>query len=238
MSKARLITLVGPLTILVGAMWLVASIGEIVLLTGLGGADTTFWEFFNLIPISLSLVPLLFALIGTRLRFEQSAGLAGRLGLALSVAGCAGVIFSLLASILLDQGGAWARPAVLGELHELYSRVLSAEPHDRVHAVRRRCVEIQAAAPLEPAAPAAGFHPRAQFHAGVVWKVHVPLHRCLSTARNHRRVLGAAWHCAAEPGIGPTSQQPRSEALLPPGAANSFSFRASVTIYLIAGYYR
>jgi hypothetical protein len=101
MSKERLIALAGPLTILVGAMWVVASIGEIVLLTGLGGADTTFWEYFNLIPSFLSLVPLLFALIGTRLRFQQSAGVPGRLGLALSVAGCAGMIVSLLASILL-----------------------------------------------------------------------------------------------------------------------------------------
>ena len=44
---------------------------------------------------------MLFALIGTRLRFHQSAGVLGRLGLALSVAGCAGVIVSVLANILL-----------------------------------------------------------------------------------------------------------------------------------------
>jgi hypothetical protein len=109
MSKTRLITLAGPLTILVGAMWVVASIGEIVLLTGLGGADTTFWEFFNLIPTLLSLVPMLFALIGTRLRFQQFAGAPGRLGLALSVAGCAGVIVTMLASIL------WIRVAPEGD---------------------------------------------------------------------------------------------------------------------------
>ena len=45
---------------------------------------------------------MLFALIGTRLRFHQSAGVLGRLGLALSVAGCAGVIVSVLAHLLLS----------------------------------------------------------------------------------------------------------------------------------------
>jgi hypothetical protein len=49
----------------------------------------------------LSFIPLLFALIGTRLRFHPAAGVPGRLGLALSVAGCAGMIVFVLASILL-----------------------------------------------------------------------------------------------------------------------------------------
>jgi hypothetical protein len=100
MSKARLITLAGPLTILVGSMWVVASVGEIVLLTGLGSADT-FWDFFYLIPIFLSLVPMLFALIGIRLRFHQAAGIPGRLGLVLSVAGCASLFVFILATPLL-----------------------------------------------------------------------------------------------------------------------------------------
>jgi hypothetical protein len=58
---------------------------------------------FLAIPFFLSFVPLLFALIGTRLRFHPSAGVPGRLGLALSVAGCAGVLVALLATILLGR---------------------------------------------------------------------------------------------------------------------------------------
>jgi hypothetical protein len=104
MSKARLIALAGPLTILVGSVWLVASLGDLVLRIGLGG-DEKFWDLFVVfwsIPFFLSFVPMLFALIGTRLRFQQSAGILGRLGLALSVAGCAGVIVSVLAHLLLS----------------------------------------------------------------------------------------------------------------------------------------
>lgn len=113
MSKTRLIALAGPLTILVGSMWLVASIGEFVLLTGLGSPDT-FWDIFWFFPIFLSFVPMLFALLGTRLRFHQTAGVPGRLGLALSVAGCAGMIVFVLASILFGviapevEQGPWA----------------------------------------------------------------------------------------------------------------------------------
>jgi hypothetical protein len=100
MSKAPLIALAGPLTILVGSVWLVASLGDFVLRTGLSSAETfvAFWS----IPFFLSFVPMLFALIGMRLRFQQSAGVMGRLGLALSVAGCAGVVVSVLAHLLLS----------------------------------------------------------------------------------------------------------------------------------------
>jgi hypothetical protein len=113
MSKARLTAWAGPLTILVGSLWVVASIGEFVLLTGLGSADT-FWDVFWLFPTFLSFVPLLFALIGTRLRFHQTACIPGRLGLVLSVAGCAGTIVFVLASMLVGavapqvEQGSWA----------------------------------------------------------------------------------------------------------------------------------
>jgi hypothetical protein len=100
MSKARLIALAGPLTILIGLMWMVASIGEMVILIEPASADT-FWDIFWFIPVSLSFIPMLFALIGTRLRFHQAAGVPSRLGLMLSVAGCAGMIVFVLASILL-----------------------------------------------------------------------------------------------------------------------------------------
>jgi hypothetical protein len=100
MSKAGLIALAGPLTVLVGAMWLVASIGELVILLKPANSDT-FWDVFWLIPVFLSLVPMLFAQIGTRLRFHQTADVPGRLGLVLSVAGCAGMIGFVLASIMI-----------------------------------------------------------------------------------------------------------------------------------------
>lgn len=103
MSKARLIALAGPLTILVGSMWLVASIGDLVLRTGPAKSEKI-WDLFLdfwIYSFFLSFVPLLFALIVTGLCFHQSAGVLGRLGLALSVAGCAGVIVSVLAYILL-----------------------------------------------------------------------------------------------------------------------------------------
>ena len=100
MSKARLIALAGPLTILLGSVWLVASIDDLVLRIGLASAEmfVAFWS----IPFFLSFVPMLFALIGIRLRFQQSAGVLARLGLALSVAGCAGVIVFVLAHLLLS----------------------------------------------------------------------------------------------------------------------------------------
>ena len=85
MSKVRLIAWAGPLTIVVGALWLVASMGDFAFQTGLF-SDEAFLGFVA-IPFFLSFVPLLFALIGTRLRFHPSAGVLGRLGLALSVAG-------------------------------------------------------------------------------------------------------------------------------------------------------
>ena len=101
-SKARLISLAGPLTILVGAMWMVTSIGDFVFQTWLSG-DEAFLGFMA-IPFFFSFIPMLFALIGTRLRFHQSSSGLGRLGLALSVAGGAGVIVSVLANILLGGG--------------------------------------------------------------------------------------------------------------------------------------
>lgn len=98
MSKARWIALAGPLTILVGSMWMVASIGSFAFQTGLLGDEALVGILA--MPVFLSFIPLLLALIGIRLRFHQSAGVLGRLGLALSVAGCAGVIVFMLAQLL------------------------------------------------------------------------------------------------------------------------------------------
>ena len=105
MSKERLIALAGPLSILVGVVWLVPAIVDFALRSALPRTER-FWDLFLSLwsfAFFLSFVPLLFALIGTRLRFHASAGPLGRLGLALSVAGCAGLTASLLAYLLLSR---------------------------------------------------------------------------------------------------------------------------------------
>lgn len=117
MSKSRLIALAGPLTIAVGALWVLTAIGDFAFRTVLDG-DEAFLGLL-IIPVFLSFVPLLFALIGARLRFHPSTGAAGRLGLALSVAGCAGLLVFLLASPLLNRaapeagGISWANYAAV-----------------------------------------------------------------------------------------------------------------------------
>jgi hypothetical protein len=117
MSKARLIALAGPLTILAGALWVASSIGDFAFQTGLF-RDEAFVGFVA-IPFFFSFVPMLFALIGTRLRFHQSASALGRLGLALSVTGCAGVIVAVLAQVLLSgvapevEQGSWINYAAV-----------------------------------------------------------------------------------------------------------------------------
>jgi hypothetical protein len=110
MSKARLIAWAGPLTIVVGALWLATSIGNFAFQTGLARDEGLLG--FVILPFLLSFVPLLFAVIGTRLRFHPSAGSLGRLGLALSVAGGLGVIVSVLASILLGGAAPEAAPGL------------------------------------------------------------------------------------------------------------------------------
>ncbi len=102
LSKTRLIALAGPLTVGVGVLWVTASLGDLAFQTGLA-QDEALLSLITL-PFLFSFVPLLFALIGTRLRFHQAAGGLGRLGLAVSLAGCAGLIVSVPASLLL--GGA------------------------------------------------------------------------------------------------------------------------------------
>jgi len=104
MSKERVMTLAGPLTIIVGMLWVLASIGEFVLLVGLGSPDS-FWDVFWLFPVSLSFLLMIPAFIGTRLRYQESAGGIGRLGLALSVAGCVGMCMFFLVGFVLGAFG-------------------------------------------------------------------------------------------------------------------------------------
>jgi hypothetical protein len=104
MSKERLMTLAGPLTILAGSLWMLASIGEFVLLVGLGNPDS-FWDVFWFFPVSLSFLVMIPAFILTRLRYHRAAGGIGRLGLALNVAGCVGMSIFLLVSFVLGAVG-------------------------------------------------------------------------------------------------------------------------------------
>lgn len=100
MFKARLMKMAGPLTVLVGALWLLAALGDFVFRIGLQGNEA----FLGLItlPFFLSFIPLLFALLGIRRHFHPIAGGLGRLGLLVSVAGGAGVLVSVLINILLS----------------------------------------------------------------------------------------------------------------------------------------
>ncbi|MCC6603377.1 MAG: hypothetical protein IT327_09225 [Anaerolineae bacterium] len=100
MFKARLMTMAGPFTVLVGVLWLLAALGDFVFRISLQGREA----FLGLItlPFFLSFIPLLFALLGIRLRFHLVAGGSGKLGLTVSVAGGVGVITSVLINILLS----------------------------------------------------------------------------------------------------------------------------------------
>lgn len=103
MSKARLIALAGPLNVLVGAVALVASLSSLISMTWTESSDN-FWYFFSFFIFFLGFIPMLLALIGTRLRFHQAAGIPGKLGLLLSVVGCGGMIVVALAGLLVKQG--------------------------------------------------------------------------------------------------------------------------------------
>jgi hypothetical protein len=97
--------LAGPLTITIGSVWLVPVIGDFLLRIGPERAEN-FWDLVLGIwsfAFFLSFVPLLFALIGTRLRFHRFAGFPGRLGLALSVAGNTVLVVSMLAYLLSSR---------------------------------------------------------------------------------------------------------------------------------------
>lgn len=118
MSNTKLVAWAAPLTIVVGALWLVSAFGSLAFQTGLLRNEA--FVVFLAFPFFLSFVPLLFALFGIRLRFQQAAGAAGRLGMTLSAAGCAGLLVFLLGHLLLrasvPDGGQrmWMNHVILG----------------------------------------------------------------------------------------------------------------------------
>ncbi len=103
MLTLRLMTLSGPLTIVVGVLWLASAAGDFAFQTGLVRDEALLG--LTLVPFGVSWVPLLVAQFGTRLRYDPVAGLPGRAGLLISLAGCVGAIGAVLAAILLGVGG-------------------------------------------------------------------------------------------------------------------------------------
>jgi len=101
MSKERLMALAGPLTIVVGALMLVGPISDLVQLVRPPYTEAL-WEFFHFRTATVSLAVMLPAFIGTWLRYKESAGGLGRLGLILNVAGCVTFCLALSADFLLD----------------------------------------------------------------------------------------------------------------------------------------
>ena len=101
MSKERWIALAGPLTMLVGALMLVGPISDLVQLVRPPYTEAL-WEFFHFRTATVSLAVMLPAFVGTWLRYKESAGRLGRLGLILNVAGCVTFCLALSADFLLD----------------------------------------------------------------------------------------------------------------------------------------
>jgi hypothetical protein len=118
MLRERLMAWAGPLTILVGALWLLTASGDLAFQTGLLTDEALLG--LVILPFFLSFVPLLFAVLGTRLRFSPGASRLGRLGLGLSVIGSVGVILAVPLSAL--SGG--AAPAVAAQSWVSYATVV------------------------------------------------------------------------------------------------------------------
>jgi hypothetical protein len=101
MLKERWIALAGPLTMLVGALMLLGPISDLVQLVRPPYTEAL-WEFFHFRTATVSLAVMLPAFVGMWLRYKESAGRLGRLGLILNVAGCVTFCLALSADFLLD----------------------------------------------------------------------------------------------------------------------------------------
>ena len=101
MTGMRLVAWTPFLSILVGVMWSLPALGSVLARTE---AAVSLWA----LPFFLSFIPMLFAVIGIRRRFLQSAGGLGRVGLTVSVAGSAGVIAFAIGSMLWGESGSSA----------------------------------------------------------------------------------------------------------------------------------
>lgn len=115
--KTRLALGASLLAILVGLLWLASAAGDLVQQSGL--LRDEFLIGFVAVPMYASFVLMLFAVIGTRQRYQAVSSPPGRLGLGLSLIGCAGLIVALLGSILLGTTapdlaqGSWVNVSAL-----------------------------------------------------------------------------------------------------------------------------
>jgi hypothetical protein len=104
MSKERSMTLAGPLTIIIGLLWMLASIGELVLLVRPSYVDT-FWDVFWFFPVSVSFILMIPTFILIRRRYHEAASGIGKLGLTLNIVGCVGMIVFLFVGSILGAFG-------------------------------------------------------------------------------------------------------------------------------------
>ncbi len=100
-SRSALARWAGPLTVVVGVLWAMSALGDLMFQTRLISDDSLVG--LVALPFLLSFLPLFPALIGIRKLFQASIGAPGRLGLALSILGCAGLFAALIASPLVGD---------------------------------------------------------------------------------------------------------------------------------------
>lgn len=113
MSRSALTPMAGPLTFIVGVLWLMTALGDLAFQTGLLQDESLLG--LALLPFLLSFLPMPLALLGTRWRFQTDVGRLGRLGLTASTIGCAGVVATVGSSILTAAGEPGAsQPAIFG----------------------------------------------------------------------------------------------------------------------------
>jgi hypothetical protein len=97
-------SMAGLLWMGIGLLWVVASIGEFVLLVRWGSPDS-FWDMAWLFPVFVSFILMVPAVAGTWHRYKGAVKGAGKLGLTLMLAGCGGMWIFVLVSIVLGSFG-------------------------------------------------------------------------------------------------------------------------------------
>jgi len=97
MSRERLRRWAGPLTAFIGAMWVIASFGELMIFLDARNGET-FWDFFWMPWVVLSLALLPVAVVATWRRFQHAIGLPGVAGLGISLASSVGILLWIVVS--------------------------------------------------------------------------------------------------------------------------------------------
>lgn len=98
-SRARLILWAGPLTAFVGLMWLIASFGELMIYINPRNGET-FWDFFWMPWVVLSLALLPITIVATYRRFQETLGVLGLAGLGICLAASVGLLLWIIVSAL------------------------------------------------------------------------------------------------------------------------------------------